>query len=341
MSLPLRFGVIGIGNIVKGTIAPAMVAEPDIELVAGVSRDQERADAFAEEFGARFAYTRFEEMLANPEVDAVFIATPNDQHADQVIAAALAGKHVLCDKPLSTNVPDAIAAVEACARAGVKLGINFHNRHLPWVRDTREIIGAGMIGEVEVIQVEAGSGPRIYDNWRTNPEQAGLGSLYNVGVHVLDFLGWILESLPVVVTALVDNVPGSASVETLAMALLRFENGALAYVNCNERILYPQNTISIHGKGGRIVGVDLTRSRMDGTLYVKTPAGEAAASYPSPGAHRLCIAAFTAAVLNGEEPNASGIDGLRSMELCEAIARAVTERRTVTVEYSAILPGTA
>jgi 1,5-anhydro-D-fructose reductase (1,5-anhydro-D-mannitol-forming) len=330
----LGWGVIGIGNIVKGTMAPAMVAQEDCEVVAGVSRDQGRAEAFAAEFGARHAYTDYDEMLANPEVGAVFIATPNAQHASQVIAGARAGKHVLCDKPLAITVGDATQAVKVCRENEVLLGINFHNRHLPWVRDTRQMVADGVIGEVEVVQVEASSGPRHYDNWRADPTQAGLGSLYNVGVHVLDFLGWILDSPPTEVTALFDRAPGSGKVEMLAMVLIRYANGTLAYVNCNERVLYPQNSIALYGTEGRIVGEGLTRSRSDGILHLKTEAGETATPYPSPGAHRLSLAAFTGAVLAGEEPNASGVDGLRSIELCDAIARSVTERCTVPVTFS-------
>lgn len=329
----LRFGVIGIGNIVQGTIAPAMVAEEDCELVAAVSRDQGRADAFAEKFGARFAYTDYDEMLANSEVDAVFIATPNDQHSAQTIAAARAGKHVMCDKPMAITVADAIASVDACEQAGVKFGINFHNRHLPWVQDTRAMLSEGRLGDIDVIQVEGGSGLRHYDNWRADPNMAGLGSLYNVGVHILDFLGWILDAAATEVTALFDQQPGSGKVEMLAMVLLRFDNGTMAYLNGNEKLVFPQNDITIYGKKGRIIGAGLTRSRADGELRVLTEDGETITPYPSPGAHRRSVAAFTKAVLTGQTPNASGLDGLRSMRLCDAIARSVTERRTVTVEY--------
>ena len=334
----LRFGVVGIGNIVQGTIAPAIVAEEGCELVAAVSRDQGRADAFAEKFGARFAYTDYDEMLANPEVDAVFIATPNLQHSAQTIAAARAGKHVMCDKPMATSVADAVASVEACNAAGVKLGINFHNRHLPWVQDTRAMVAEGRIGDIEVIQVQGGSGPRHYDNWRADPAMAGLGTLYNVGVHILDFLGWILDSEATEVTALFDQQPGSGAVEMLAMVLLRFRNGTMAYLNANEKLLFPQNDIAIHGKKGRIIGAGLTRSRADGELRLMTEEGETVTPYPSPGAHRRSVAAFARAVLAGETPNASGADGLRSMQLCDAIARAVVDRRTVEVDY-AVAPG--
>ncbi len=329
----LGWGVIGIGNIVQGTIAPAMVAEPECDLVAAVSRDQGRADDFAAKFGARYAYTDYEEMLANPEVEAVFIATPNAQHAGQVVAAARAGRQVLCDKPLAINVPDAAGALRACNQAGVKLGVNFHYRHLPWVQDVTRMIGEGLIGEVKVVHLEVGSGTRNYDNWRADPEMAGLGSVHNVGVHGLDLLRVILDSEPIEVMAMFDHAPGSGSVEMLALVTLRFENGALVYANLNETIANPQNDIAVYGSQGRIVGTAFTRSRSDGELAVLTDDGETVTDYRAPDAHRLSVAAFTHAVLGGSQPNASGLDGLRSAQVCEAIGRSATERRFVEVEY--------
>ncbi|MGH8951499.1 MAG: Gfo/Idh/MocA family protein, partial [Acidimicrobiia bacterium] len=226
MGNTLGWGVIGLGNIVRSTIAPAMVAEPACDLVAAVSRDQGRADAFTREFGARHGYSDYDEMLANSDVEAVFIATPNVFHPEQVVAAAGAGKHVLCDKPLAITAADAKRALEACADAGVKLGINFHNRHLPWVRDVSRLIGEGIIGEVKMVQLQVASGPRHYDNWRSDPEIAGLGSVHNVGVHGLDFLRVLLDSDPVEVMAMFDNDAESGEVEMLALLQLRFANGA-------------------------------------------------------------------------------------------------------------------
>ena len=328
------WGVIGLGNIVNSTIAPAMVAEPNCDLVAGVSRDQGRAEAFAAKFGARFAYDDYDLMLANPEVEAVFIATPNSLHAQQVIAAGRAGKHVLCDKPMAINVPDAMQEIETCRRAGVKFGINFHNRHLVWVRDVKDMIGRGEIGDIEAVEVEVGSGTRHYDNWRTDPELAGLGSIYNVGVHALDFLRFILDSEAVEVSAMFDREPGSGAVERLGIALIRFANGTMAYVNFNERLTYPRNDVVFFGSKGRIAGFGLTRARVDGELTVVTEEGETTTPYPAPGAHQRSVAAFANAVLSDQEPNASGLDGLRSMQLCEAIARSVTERRVIEVDQT-------
>jgi 1,5-anhydro-D-fructose reductase (1,5-anhydro-D-mannitol-forming) len=325
--------VVGIGRITRTTMAPAMAAEDACELVAAASRDQGRCDAFAQKFGARYAYASYDEMLANPEVDAVYIATPNALHYDQVLAAAAAGKHILCEKPMSLSASQAAEEVAACAEAGVKLGINFHNRHLPWVRDVRTLIAGGAIGDVVTIQVEASAGVTAPVQWRDSPDLAGLGTVYSQGVHVLDFLGWIQNSLPVEVVALFDDQGGRWNVETEAMVLLRFGNGSKAYMNSNTMSQHPRNDITIYGTKGRIVGTSLTRSRVGGELSVLTEAGETVTPYPSPGAHRLCLAAFARAVLAGDTPDPSAEDGRRSMVLCDAIAQSVAQRRIVDVSY--------
>jgi len=329
----LRFGAVGVGGFLEGTIAPAIAAEPDSELAAVVSRDPARADTFAARWGVPNAYTSYEDMLSSPEVDAVYIATPNSLHADQVVAAAGAGKHVFCEKPLANNAADAARASSACETAGVRLGIDFHNRYVPWVRDVTAMIAAGDIGDVRVVEVDVGSGPRHYDNWRADPEVAGLGSVHNVGVHALDFLGVLLDAMPLEVAAMFDPDPARGAVEMLGMILIRFDNGTIAYLNCNETLENPTNAIKLYGSKGRIIGSSFTRSRVGGDLSVVIGEEESRTHYPAAEAHRLCLAAFTAAVLGERDPVPSGVDGLRSAQICEAIARSVRERRIVTVDY--------
>jgi predicted dehydrogenase len=250
-----------------------------------------------------------------------------------VVAAAGAAKHVFCDKPLGTNVADARRALDACESAGVSLGVNFHNRHLPWVRDVSRLLAEGTIGAIRVIQLQVASGPRHYDNWRADPVMAGLGSVHNVGVHGLDFLRVLLQSDPVEVMAMFDQAPGSGGVEMLALIQLRLENGVMVQYNANETLRDPLNDIVIYGTEGRVMGKSFTRSRSDGELAILTDAGETITRYPAPEAHRLSLAAFTNAVLRGEEPNASGLDGLRSAQVCEAIERSARERRLVEVAH--------
>jgi 1,5-anhydro-D-fructose reductase (1,5-anhydro-D-mannitol-forming) len=291
--------------------------------VAIVSRDQGRADTFAKKFGAQHAYTSFDEMLRNPEVTVVAIHTPNAQHADQAVAAARAGKHVFCDKPMATSVADAERIVRECERAGVKLGINFHNRFMPCFVETRRILESGEIGEVQLVQLEASPGARPgarLATWRVDPVMAGLGTTYSIGVHVYDILRYLLASEIAMVSAFFDTPHGV--MEETNLSLFRFANGVLAQLSVHEKSPFPHNDFVIYGSKGRILGRGLTRSRAGGELQVMTADGKTRTTeFPPINAHGACVAAFSDALLDGRDPAPSGIDGLRSVQVTDAMAR--------------------
>ena len=266
-------------------------------------------------------------MLKNPEITVVAIHTPNAQHADQAVAAARAGKHVFCDKPMATTVADAERMVRECEKSGVKLGLNFHNRFMPCFIDTRKIIESGEIGELQVVQVEASPGARPggrLGSWRVDPAAAGLGTTYSIGVHVYDILRYLLGSEITMVSAFFDTPRGV--MEETNLSLLRFANGVLGQLSVHEKTPYPHNDFVVYGSTGRILGRGLTRSRAGGELLVTTADGKTRATeYPSINAHGACVAAFSKALLEGRDPVPSGIDGLRSVQLTDAMARSAAE----------------
>ena len=204
----VRWGIIGLGRIADTEIAPAITASPQGELRGVVSRDQGRAEAFAGRHDAARALTSFDELLADPEVDAVYIATPNALHADGVVAAAAAGKHVMCDKPLALSVADARRAVAACEDAGVRLGITFQTRFHDHFSRFREVVQDGSLGEIRVVQAEMSPGRTLLKGWRTDPALAGLGALNNLGVHAFDLISWLLGAEVTEVTALAGHEGG-------------------------------------------------------------------------------------------------------------------------------------
>src|SRR5262249_15317917 len=160
----------------------------------------------------------------------------NAQHAEQAVAAARAGKHVFCDKPMATTVADAERIVRECEKAGVRLGVNFHNRFMPCFIDTRKIIESGEIGELQVVQVEASPGARPgarLGTWRTEVAAAGLGTTYSIGVHVYDILRYLLASEVTMVSAFFDT-PKNVMEET-NLSLLRFANGVLGQLSVHEK----------------------------------------------------------------------------------------------------------
>ncbi|HUZ88850.1 MAG TPA: Gfo/Idh/MocA family oxidoreductase [Candidatus Acidoferrales bacterium] len=328
--MTLGWGIIGPGGIAGRSIAPGIGADPNSQLVAVVSRDQGRAEAFAKLHGAAWAGTDFDEMLRRPDVDVVVITTPNFLHAEQVTAAARAGKHVLCDKPLAGSAEEAAKVVDVCASAGVRLGLNFQTRHHAAFQDARRVIQSGQIGDVVVVQVDAGNGGRLPRGWRLDPAQAGLGAVNNIAVHMYDLLRFLLDSEVVEVVAMFETGRGPA-IELCPMVLLRFASGAMAYANGNQVAAKPLDEIVIHGTKGRIDGRRVTRPSPDGEMRVVTESGESVAAYSSMDAYARTIAAFSAAVLEGRQPNPSGVDGLRSVELTDAIARSVREGSVVSV----------
>jgi 1,5-anhydro-D-fructose reductase (1,5-anhydro-D-mannitol-forming) len=317
------WGLIGAGRIADDRVLPGINAFPGNKLVAVVSRDQGRADAVAKKFGAQHAYTSYDEMLRNPEVTVVAIHTPNALHAELAIAAAQAGKHVFCDKPMATSVADAERMVAECDKAGVKLGVFFHNRFMPCFTDTRRIIASGEIGEVQLVQLEASPGARPggrLGSWRVDPSIAGLGTTYSIGVHVYDILRYLLASEVATASAFFDKPRGV--MEEINMSMLRFENGVIAQLSVYENSPLPHNDFIVYGTKGRLTGRGLTRSRAGGELQLTTTDDTMRTTqYPPINAHGECIAAFSTALLEGRDPSPSGIDGLRSVQLTDAMAR--------------------
>src|SRR5687767_2409742 len=307
------WGLIGTGRIAEERVLPGINAFSGNTLVGVVSRDAGRAADFAKRFGAQRAYTSFDELLANPDVTVVAIHTPNAQHAEQVIAAARAGKHVFCDKPMATTVEDAERMIDACDKAGVKLGMNFHNRFMPSFREMKRIIDSGEIGKVLTVQLEASPGARPggrLATWRVEPDMAGLGTTMSVGVHVYDILRYLLSSEIESVSAFFDTPRGV--MEEVNLSMFRFENGTAAQVSVHENAPHPHNDVVIYGSKGRITGRGLTRSRSGGVMEVLTEGGKSRSmEFPAINAHEACIVDFSKALLEGREVTPSGIDGLR------------------------------
>jgi 1,5-anhydro-D-fructose reductase (1,5-anhydro-D-mannitol-forming) len=326
----VRWGIVGLGRIAGTEIAPAIAASPHGVLHGVVSRDQGRASAFAARHAAARALVSYRDLLADPELDAVYIATPNALHADQVVAAAMAGKHVLCDKPLGLSAADARRAVAACESAGVRLGITFQTRFHDNFGRFRELVQDGSLGEIRVVQVEMSSGRTLLKGWRTDPALAGLGVINNIGVHAFDLIRFLLGAEVTEVTALTGHEQGLLP-ETLALVLLRYASGALAYVNVNQSVAFPQADITVYGTRGRVTGRSCTRMNMAGRLDILTPDSETTLETASYHAYQGVVRAFEEAVLAGREPSPSGRDGLRSVELTDAIAGSLRDRRIVPV----------
>src|SRR4026209_1372329 len=187
------WGIVSTGKHPDIKIAPAIAAGDGGELVGVCSRDQQRAEAFARKHHARAAYSRLGELLKDSRVDGVFVCSPNALHAEHVVQAADAGKHVLCEKPMATTIADAARMLEACRRAAVTLGVAFNLRQHPAYRSARELVAAGALGRIVLAQAQWAFGVRGRDGspaatplsqWWDTPElNGGASTMMGPRVH--------------------------------------------------------------------------------------------------------------------------------------------------------------
>jgi D-xylose 1-dehydrogenase (NADP+, D-xylono-1,5-lactone-forming) len=177
----IRWGILGCARITRRGLAPGIRASQTGTLGALASRDLDTARAWAAEFGARAAYASYQEVLDDPEIDAVYIPLPNELHLPWVTAAADAGKHVLCEKPLALDARQAEAMVEHCRKRGVLLMEAFMWRHQPRTREVRRLVRDGAIGELRLIR-SSFSFPIEPGDWRLDPTRGG-GALWDVGCY--------------------------------------------------------------------------------------------------------------------------------------------------------------
>lgn len=330
MADSVGWGIVGLGRIAGTEIAPAIAALPNSRLVGVVSRDAGRAKEFARAHGAQSAYDNYDRILADPDIDVVYIATPNALHADQAVAAARAGKHVQCDKPLATSVAEAERVVAACDAAGVQLGITFQTRNHEGMDRIREVVASGEIGRVVLAEVEMSPGRTLLKGWRTDPSLAGLGTTNNVGVHAYDLLRYLLGAEVVEASAMFGYEPGLA-LDTVSLALLRFDTGTLAYVNVNQATPHHRPDLVVHGTEGRVLGTNVTRPGLTGEVQVLGRGGEQRWAVDTSACFRTTVGNVADAILDGRPVTPSGLDGLRSVRLVEALATSAREQRLVTL----------
>ena len=244
----VRIGIVGCGGIAENKHLPALKALDDIcELVAFCDTNLERANKVAKEYGTAKAkvFGEYQELVASPEVDAVYVLTPNLSHCPIVVAALESGKHVLCEKPMAATTTDAEAMVTAWKKSGKKFTIGYQNRFRPEVQVLKKACEAGELGEIYYAKAHA-IRRRAVPTWGVFPNKTlqGGGPLIDIGTHALDITLWMMDNYePVSVTGSVFYKLGSLQqategnmfgpwdpktyeVEDSAFGMVRMKNGA-------------------------------------------------------------------------------------------------------------------
>ena len=244
----VRWGVLSTANIGIHKVIPATAAAARCEVVAIASRDLGRAQAAASGLGIAHAFGSYEDLLADPDVDAVYNPLPNHLHAEWTIAAARAGKHVLCEKPLATSAAEAERMIKACQAEGVLLMEAFMYRLHPTWEAVRELLASGRIGKLRAVQSWFSYFNGDPNDIRNQVDAAG-GALYDIGCYSVNLSRMLFGAEPIRVQGSVTRDP-VMGIDILTSGILGFADGVATFT-CSTRA-EPDQRVHVYGTQGRI-----------------------------------------------------------------------------------------
>jgi predicted dehydrogenase len=317
----LHIGLVGPGGIADHRLAPALARLPDVALWSVCSRDATRAAAFATRHHARGpVHTDLGDMLADPELHAVILATPDRLHAAQAIAAARAGKHVFVEKPMATSLADAAAVQSAAAAANIKLAVGYHLRWHAGLRALRQQILAGALGRVLHLRVAWTFVEPDPHNWRAGPDVGRWWSLAAVGTHALDLAHWLLspvcgdlEQLRALTTSFVHGGPHDET----AMLALRFASGATADILTSVLFRVPRD-VEVLGDRGSARAAEVLGPHGAGRIALTIDGRTTELPYDPVDPYEHELQDFADAIAGDRPPEVDAAAGLRNVQwLCE------------------------
>jgi predicted dehydrogenase len=349
--MAVRWGVMGCGGIAaRRTIPELKTMVSGAELVSVMDLVPARAAEVARRFGVGHSCSTEEELLAQ-RIDAVYIATPQNAHCRQVVAAARAGKHILCEKPIAITLREVDEMEKAVRTAGVKLMLGFCMRNNVYNRKARELVQAGKLGKMVAGRAQLTCWyPPIAEAWRQDVSVSHGGSLIDMGTHCLDILEWIMATEIVEVTGFQDLLVHAyrTRIEDTSTIVVRFSNGAHGVVDnyFNLPDAAAQNALELGGTRGAIIGRGTIGQDPTGEMFSILQDQETGYDasqvrnvapkreeyhFEGIGLYGQMIDVFSRCIQEDTEPPVTLEDGRRSVRVVEAIYRAARTGRAVKV----------
>ncbi len=345
-------GIIGCGNI-GGVHVSALKGVPCARLVGGAEVGEERRRAFTETTGAP-CYADYEELLRRPDLDAVCVCTPSGLHMEPAVAAARAGKHIICEKPLEVTLDRVDAILRETQAHGVKLCAIFPMRFDPAARLIKQAADAGRFGRLTMGDCynKWWRSEKYFEKakWRGTWKLDGGGACMNQGIHAIDLVQWFMGPVESVCAFTERLVHPGIETEDTAAAVLRYRSGAVGVIECTTSV-FPgaDRRIEVLGDKGMAVleGDALTTWQFAETRpeddevrrrYSAQGIAERPANDPMGGGHarhRAQIADFLEALATGREPQVNGPEGRKAIEIILAIYESARTGRTVRLSSGA------
>ncbi|WP_405083521.1 Gfo/Idh/MocA family protein [Paenibacillus psychroresistens] len=339
----LKVGVIGCGAIAQRRHLPEYLQRNDVEIIAVCDFNLQRAQEVAKQFGAKYAFQTHEELLACEEIEAVSVCAPNNLHASISIEALNAGKHVLCEKPMATNLAEAKSMIEAAQINKVKLMIGHSQRFMAVHTKAKEIIEQGKLGKVLSFQSNfSHSGPENWSvdgskSWFFNKDEAFAGVLGDLGIHKADLIRWLLDDEVSELTSMYGTQHKNTNVDDHAVILMKTRKGAIGTITASW-VSYPNeinSTVIFCEKGTISIGVDpsygliVDHSNKQRELHElgKIQSNEVGEQFTSG-----VIDHFVDGIVNGTGHLITGEEGYKSLEIVLAGINSANSKTTVIFE---------
>jgi predicted dehydrogenase len=327
----LGVAVAGLGHLALAQILPGFGQARHVRLAALVSGEADKARAVAAQHGlpdkAVYGYADFDRLRDDPDVDVVYIALPNAMHAEYVVRAAQAGKHVLCEKPMATSVADAEHMVAACRDAGRRLMIAYRCQYEPYNKALTSLVRSGELGRIRLIQAVNGQNDLPDGQWRQSKAMAGGGSLPDVGLYCLNAARCLTGEEPVEISARMTQPkddPRFREIEDVVAFTLRFPSGAVADCASGYSLHESRRVRVMCETGWAELDPAFAYGNLD--MRVGRKVGEASAvesrKFVERNQFALEMDHFAQAIRAGKEPRTPGEEGLQDQRLIASIYEA-------------------
>jgi len=252
----VRWGIIGCGDVTELKSGPALQSADGSSLIAVMRRDGELAEDYARRHGVPKWSDQAQDIIDDPEVNAIYIATPPSSHKEYCLKAAAAGKPVYVEKPMARTHLECLEMIDACQKAGVSLYVAYYRRALPKFLKVKEILESGIIGEIKNVSISLQHPPHEIDlkrqyHWRVDPEIAGAGYFYDLGSHIFDLLQYFFGPIKSAVGNS-SNTGGLYQAEDRVDCEFQFESGIKGIGEFNFHALEHLDITEITGKEGSI-----------------------------------------------------------------------------------------
>jgi glucose-fructose oxidoreductase len=329
----VRYAVVGLGHIAQTAVLPGFAQAKNSELAALVSGDWKKLRKLKKQYevARTFTYEEFDECLADPEIDAVYVALPNDLHLDCVLRAAAARKHILCEKPLATNARDALLMGRVAEEYGVKLMTAYRLHFEPATLATIELIRSGKLGEARYFSSTFSYQMTDKDNIRLSLERGG-GPVYDIGIYCINAARSLMQDEPIEVFAMLARSADKRfdEVEESAAVTLRFPRGRLASFTISFGAS-SASRLEFAGTKGRVVLEPAYEYSEPLKQVVTIDEKPEEKTFPHTDQFGGEIEAFSECILQGTEPEASAEEGAADLMVVDAIFASAQQGRPIRI----------